>query len=354
MTSDANSPARPQPRPVIYITNGSIGDFLMALHFADLVSARVHIITPRDAKLFRELADQYDVMVTECNACSLRGLINCLATALSALRPTAVVSPLPFTSLPRGTRMFARALSSFPGSSFTGLDMNDGRTLYPDMMSALAGKLGFAAEHEPSPVKAHSETRAPQLRFTHDQTNLERSGLVAGEYVVIHPCGSNAIRTLSSEEIEAIIQVIREKQPSLKVAFTGSRKDRVHIEAALTRLAKGAVGSSGYIVDLAGILSMNELENVLAASRLYIGVDTGVTHIACMLGVQSLVVAHAASLLQWLPYYNANARIMYAIKDCPHGMNEGFEHIKECYDEGSRYLIHVPIEAVLKVLSGML
>lgn len=366
-------------RPIIYFTNGSIGDFLMSLYFVDLITARplgsssvsldpafaghretptspmaalnmpnTRIITPRNESLFKELAVQYPVIVTECNSRTIHGLFNCFMLLPSMLRSNIVVIPLPLESVSFGTRMFAKALSSFPGSNLIGFENNDGKTLYPDMIASLAAKLGFADD-----LNAHER---PRLRFKKDQAILSKYGLIKGEYVILHPCGSNAARTLSADEMISIIRLIHEKSPSLKVVLTGSRKDRAYIEASISGASQinGVSRLSEFIVNLAGKLSMNELANVIEGSRLFIGVDTGITHVACMLNVKSLVISHAASLLQWLPYYDPNARIIYNVNDCQHDINEGLEHLKRCYGEESRYLLHVPIEIVLKALSESL
>lgn len=325
---------------LFYFTNGSIGDFLMVLFFVQIVKGSnphmsIHIITPRNKKIFEELASEYSLEVHECNPRSISGIMGYAGLISYFFSKNLIITPATPGKIPFHTKYFAWKLSLLGKSRLVGFadgsSLNkyfyntiynfDEKILYTESMITLAKDLGFSV----------GETSL-KLFFKKDDSVLNKNSLEKGTYIVLHPYGSSEKRSLAKNEIIRVIKTIKAKSPNIKIVISGSKKDFAHLQEE--------------VINLAGKVSMSELISLIDSSLLYIGVDTGITHLAGMLGKKSFVIGHEASVFYWFPYYNQNARILYSIKDCHHGIYEGLSHLKECYDEDNRYFQKVPIETI--------
>ena len=85
---------------------------------------------------------------------------------------------------------------------------------------------------------------------------------------------------------------------------------------------------------------------------MYIGVDTGITHLASVLGKKSLVIAEQGAP-HWLPYYNDNAVIVYKVLGDESGVFEGREYLESKRTSSARYLDRVPMETIKKAILAM-
>ena len=339
-------------RRLIYFTNGSIGDFLMVLYFADLARSadpkiEVHIVAPRNKSLFQELAAAYPFRIHECNQRSVRGILSCMGLGALMFSLNLVILPSTPGKTPISIKLMGRFLSLRRRSLFVGFKDGsaswryfdrtfdfDAAILYSESMAKLARDLGFQIA-----------ARLPQISLKKDHAILASLDLIPGKYIVLHPCGSSAVRSLSREDIGAVMDAILSRDPQMNIVITGSEIDKRYLGDSF----KGAANVS----IAAGSVPMSQLAAIIAECKLYIGVDTGITHLASFLGARSLVISHEASVYYWLPYYNPSARILYSIHGCMHGMHEGLEHLKSCYDETDRYLIGVPRGVILKALSDI-
>jgi ADP-heptose:LPS heptosyltransferase len=86
---------------------------------------------------------------------------------------------------------------------------------------------------------------------------------------------------------------------------------------------------------------------------LYVGVDTGITHLASVLKAPSLVIAHNGAS-NWLPYYNENSIVIYQIKDDDSDVHEGRKYLESKRGGRMRYLDRVPMDVIKKRLHSLL
>lgn len=339
-----------QIKNVIFFTNGSIGDFLMVLFFFSILQKKgfkntnFFAVTPRNGRIFSELSFKYKCGVLECSLKNTRNLFKLLSLSFSR---NIVITPPSSGIVPLKTKILAKILSIFSKSQLWGFDDHfllnryfydyfynfPEKRLYSESLIELAEKISDNEELSGTVC----------LEFEKEDSIFEKYGIKVGNYFVVHPCGSGKSRTFTSEYIREIVLLLR--KTGKQVIFTGSKKDFQYIEDAISAI------KDQNILNLAGKLSMKGLVSVLNGAKLYIGVDTGITHLASMISVRSVVVSHSASVYYWLPYYNSKAKIIYNIKNCPHHIYEGLEHCKSCYNETENYFMSVPLKAVLETVS---
>lgn len=332
------------PENIIYFTNGSIGDFLMVLFLMENIHAnaadvRLYIVTPRNEQLFTELLAQYPfVSIIRANRHSLSGLAR-----LWRYRNWCLTPPTP-GRLPLATKIIARLLAvrgqlvgfddGAPQNAFlyTMRIAFDFSKLYCDALLDLLPALGFTRMRE-----------RPSFIFDAVPQVLSRYGLTPQTYVVLHPFGSAKVRSILGDELRQLVEYIVRTTEGVQVVISGSSADKMHIPQNL----------GPRVMVIAGDVSILELATLIKESALYIGVDTGITHLAATLGTKSFVIAHEGAA-NWLPYYNPNATIMYQIWGDASGLHEGREHLDRHRKGRERYLERVPGAAITNRLSALL
>lgn len=129
-----------------------------------------------------------------------------------------------------------------------------------------------------------------------------------GEYIVVHPFASSFLRTFSTRRWKSLLTAIVREHPGLSIIITGAEKDRTLAEDIVRAVpnAFAYVGSSIPMLEVAGIIDN---------AAFYIGVDTGITHLACVLGQKSIIISNNADW-RWRPLYNPNARVVVNSRRC--------------------------------------
>ena len=324
--------------------NGSIGDFLMALHFMENIhlnvsSSKLIIAVPRNAKLCQGLAEGYPYIgVLEVNKRPAP------LKLLSLLRAkTCVITPATPGHLPLFTKLYARLVAIAPGSLLVGFDDKklfnrffydllvpfSTDKLYYQMLESLITALGFSIKIETPILKLSSEVSSEGV--------LENLGLSSEGYIVLHPFGSSSNRSILGGELIWLIDEIARLVPDSMVVISGSVSDRENIPKELE-------GRKNIRI-ITGDLTMQELALVIVSSKFLIGVDTGITHLACVLHHPVLAIAHNGAA-HWLPYYNEKATILYAVRDDVSGVYEGQEHLQRMRQGRTYYLTRVPQEVI--------
>jgi ADP-heptose:LPS heptosyltransferase len=93
---------------------------------------------------------------------------------------------------------------------------------------------------------------------------------------------------------------------------------------------------------------------VIARTACFVGVDSGLTHIAGVMHVPTVAIENLRTVM-WLPRYNPNAVILTEAKNCLCSADRG----RDCYYEigGIRYLrcmIDIPQENIKKAITETL
>jgi ADP-heptose:LPS heptosyltransferase len=127
--------------------------------------------------------------------------------------------------------------------------------------------------------------------------------------IVVHMLAASGTRTPMTSFWRKLINLILDNT-NLVVYLTGSQQDSVEIN----RILDGRAGENR-LKNLAGEVNIKELCSLIDESILYIGVDTGITHLASFLHKQSVVIGNRSNPC-WLPYYNDKAVIINSKQSC--------------------------------------
>jgi hypothetical protein len=293
---------------IIYLQSGTVGDFLMALYFADQVArgATLHrkpcptvaLALRRNAEFLRPLAAEYKHVRVISLA---RGeVFGGLRELLSFSAPRLVITWPTLGWVPLRLKLFGRVVAGLRGT-LVGFDDHNKLNfwLYRKLwqfdqtipmyasMCALAERVGYPASCEP-----------PMLRLSVPKTT--------GTYILFHLFPAEASRTWPSHRWNAFLRKARDRWPDMPFIFTGAPSDRAFIQAA----AAGVKNCE----DKVGALSAVELVSYIDNAQLFVGVDTGTAHLAAFRKVSSVIVGTNRTPFWWATY-SPNTRWLAA--PCP-------------------------------------
>lgn len=147
-------------------------------------------------------------------------------------------------------------------------------------------------------------------------------------YAVIRPGASQANKRWPTERFAAIAHWLREAHGIATVVNLGPGDEQIAAEvkqrfaATVNAIGNSDANSAGSVImdslDLRGLLAL------LAGSSLFIGNDTGPTHIAAALGRKCVVIFGASDSKVWSPW-KAEYRLVenpFPCKQCPQGKCE--------------------------------
>ena len=129
-------------------------------------------------------------------------------------------------------------------------------------------------------------------------------------YIALHVCGKNTVRSWPVDNWVKFINYFHQNYPDHSIIMTGSKQDANFINQIINNLP-----TADFIKNFSGQLSFNELLFLFKNSKLYIGVDTGITHLASLLNLPSLVIGNLSNPT-WLPDYNPLASILFNKENC--------------------------------------
>lgn len=142
---------------------------------------------------------------------------------------------------------------------------------------------------------------------------LAEKGIGPGEaYAVLRPGASQANKRWPVERFAAVAHWLREAHGIASVVNRGPGDEQ--IEADVKRHFAGV----GVIIDS---LDLRGLIALLAGSVLFLGNDTGPTHIAAALGKKSVVIFGASDSKVWLPWKTEHRLVEnpFPCNQCPRG-----------------------------------
>jgi hypothetical protein len=330
--------ASPNSKRFITVLFGPLGDALMALAFFDDVlgaapDATLLVLTRRNAGMLRSLASEYpQVSVAEIP----RGLRALPFFGRILLQPGWTLLTLGLVSVGYSLplRLFFLLMRLVPGNRTVGfhdpwLQVSLNFDIKLLMLDNLRRLIPYVV---PSWRRSDS---SPRLRIRKDKP----AGFpyVAGSYIVAHLFGVSIPHTLPPHRWRALFKDLRARYLDCAIVLTGTLPQRTAAEEV-------AQGQEGVVVLTE--LSMHELAYVIDNAALYIGIDTGVTHLACLLGQKSLVIRHCADPA-WVPSYNPHARIVLNSSRCtPEDpmlcavvMEDGRGYRRSTYDISDRLIL---------------
>lgn len=315
--------ASPKPR-FITILFGPLGDGLMALAlFDDILSvvpeASLLILTRRNAAMLRTLASEYpQVEVREIP----RGFLALPFFVRIVLRPGWTLLTLGLVSIGYSLPLRFFFLALVPGNRTIGfhdrwLDVSLNFDISLLMIDNLRRLLPYAL-----PEWQDHTGVPPHIRMRLDKP--KDFTLEKGTYIVAHLFGISIPHTLPPHRWQTLFARIKKEYPTYRIILTGTPEQRSSAE----EVARGQEN-----VDIRTDLSLHELAYLIENAALYIGIDTGVTHLAGLLQQKSLVIRHCGDPT-WTPTYNPNARVLLNSSRC---MPEDSIFCVPIYEEGREY-----------------
>ncbi|MEW5909065.1 MAG: glycosyltransferase family 9 protein [Thermodesulfobacteriota bacterium] len=130
--------------------------------------------------------------------------------------------------------------------------------------------------------------------------------------------------------------------PSRSVVIIGSLSDRERISKMIKPFEFG-------VFNLAGKTSIGEIPELLGLSRLFIGVDSGIMHIAGAVGIPSIALFGPSSSLTWAPRnrFHTTVAMEMPCRPCRQKGCLGSE-ISQCLDQLSYEDVKKAVDAELK------
>lgn len=119
---------------------------------------------------------------------------------------------------------------------------------------------------------------------------------VSSNFAVIHPGSARAEKMWCPEKWALLVRLLRE-QYDLDVVLTGGNDP---LELSQIESVSKLFGGSG-LFSFAGDTTLSELAAILAKARVFVGVDTGASHIADSFGVPSVVLYGNTNPRHWGP-----------------------------------------------------
>jgi ADP-heptose:LPS heptosyltransferase len=136
---------------------------------------------------------------------------------------------------------------------------------------------------------------------------MRASGLARGEFAIVHPGARLASRRWPVERFACIARLLADS--GWRVAVTGSGPEEAAICAALCEQACGDV------VDLHDRTTLGTLAGLVAAARLVVCNDTGISHVAAGCGTPSVVVSCGADPTRFAPAHRRH-RVLFRMTEC--------------------------------------
>lgn len=183
----------------------------------------------------------------------------------------------------------------------------------------------------------------PMLLFEYDV--LFRNALPK-KYIVVHPFAANEGRTYPNQLTIRLLKYLRKHYPSYDVVITGSPENAPRAKMLIQAVDEGITCVSFYNPQY----DFHKTMHIVACASLYIGVDTGITHLAAHLRVPTVVLGNNASP-QWLPRYSSTTTILTSKATCLcNGNKTGMCFIDI---DGCRYyrcMVDIPWQEIVSIL----
>lgn len=163
-----------------------------------------------------------------------------------------------------------------------------------------------------------------------------------GEIVTVFPYGGAREKAWPAGRWAEIVRRLLARNRGVVVLVGG--QDSLALSEEITRAVNDA-----RLVSLAGRLSFPETAAVLARSRLYLGADTGVTHLALALGVRTVALYGPSDERKWGPPSGLGSAVSTSVPCRPCSIFGYYKLCRtiDCMDRISQDLVWTAIEREL-------
>lgn len=298
------------------LSYGALGDFCVILFFLSNIvrqnpNLKLVILTTRNTPLLREMAAAYPTV--EVAPIQLFSIVRYLLA--SFYKRTIFIVPPTFFDVPFFVGVLAKLFTFLRGKTvgFT----SRARTISFDLVIPFNTKdlfyKNFTALLE---VLGFSSREPFEISFVHDMTGVKSLG---DGYIVVAPFASTQHKTLPPDRWIALIAFLKKTYPGRTIVLLGAPSDKT----VATQYLDQAGVNDGRV--LCGS-PFAQVAAVIAHTSCFIGIDSGLTHVAGVQHVPSVVVENLRTPM-YLLSYNPNAIVLFEKKNC---ICDG-ERGKECY-----------------------
>lgn len=295
------------PKRVVVISFGAIGEALMFLALLDVVhnehpSTECEFFAARQGALPEQLGKEYG-FIRFSNLKSTLGILRVFRLMFSR---NIVLVPPSYGTVPLHVKAFAFLLSRVLGSISVGFTDKSGFHPYT-MTRSYRHEASFFTNLLEALQSAgvRSKETLPSYRPHPVDGLLPKLNLTPGKFAVIHPFAANKKRGLPVRRWKSLVEYLSRTYPDMTLCITGGKDDKEVADA----IAKQ--GARSY----AGVLTLPETAALIKEAVLFIGVDTGITHLASLMRIPSVVIGNRSNPT-WLPTYNKEARILTNATNC--------------------------------------
>lgn len=320
-------------RDFVWLTLGAIGDVLMVVSAADAVTrvslSEAIVATTKNQQAIQELASA-NPRISVVNIRSLSFLLG---------RKKVLLMPSTFGTLPLALKCLAFGAKLF-GHTIVGFRDKGWFQPYTHTLQ-FDSEIPFIKNLERQ-LHTVSETNKIALAPLAVFAPRAQKKYPKNSYILVHPMPANRKRTLPGRRWSRLLAALQQQHPELKVVVHAAPGERVILQEWLEELS---------YIDILESESLLRLAGYLADARLYLGVDTGVTHLAGVMGVSSVILGNNSNPT-WLPVYNLNARILTDDTRCTCSGDKGGDcSVLENGQEYYRCLYDLSDEVILEAVN---
>ena len=336
------------PKKYLFIFGGAIGDALLGVHLGRMLSSsipssQITLISTRENRFVRDLLQPISfVHFVEMPKWNPRSWIILLRLCLY---PHYTVFCEPITSSTSLWWQFiVRAATMSKGSIDVRCSSRTHVQQSRERIVAYDCRTDHMFDLMPRVLKQWGITSAvllPQLEpYLYQNTSIK----VSKPYLVFHFFAPSMKRSFPVSKGRELLFAAREAFPSHQMILTCTTKELPHAK----RMAENI--DSEILCDLPA----PDVVSLIAGASAYVGVDTGITHIACHVGVPCVVLGNNSNPC-WLPYYAPHAAILFELKRCGCNGNKTGDCFEET-PEGQAYrcLFDIPIKSIIVAIENIL
>jgi heptosyltransferase-3 len=116
------------------------------------------------------------------------------------------------------------------------------------------------------------------------------------DYVVIHVFPRNLYKCWTTDGWETVIRHLISKGIAVVLTGASGETENTHINNIIER------GFDSNLVNLAGIINLPQASDLLSGALLYLGTDTGMTHLAAAQAIPTIAIFGPSIPAQWGPW----------------------------------------------------
>jgi heptosyltransferase I len=181
---------------------------------------------------------------------------------------------------------------------------------------------------------------------------LGRNRLPEGRFAVFHPWSGGYMGHVKEWRADRWVELARElcRRHRLRILVSGSASDADRSHALVARMNSAVCEARS----IAGEYSLVELADVFAASEVIVSVNTGVMHLAALLGAPTVSLEGPAALHRWRPL-GPRVRSVVSVFPGSGYLNLGFEYANQrldCMDGVDVSAVVSAVEELLVPLSA--